>query len=90
VVNLLRGKKEEAAERFKHAIESGPVAHREIDTRRIYAEVGLTQQAADHLQHAFALDSSCAGFVAESPAFTPYLNEPALRVLLARYQPAPR
>jgi tetratricopeptide (TPR) repeat protein len=90
VVDLVRGKNQEAAEGFRHAIESGPVAHREIDTGRIYAEVGQAQQAAAHLQHAFELDSSCAGFVAESPEFRPYLNEPALRMLLARYQPAPR
>jgi len=90
VVSLVRGKKEEAAERFKRVIESGPVTHREIDIGRIYAEVGQAQQAAAHLQHAFELDSSCAGYVAESPAFAPYLNEPAFRALLARYQPAPR
>jgi ADP-ribosylglycohydrolase len=91
ILELVDGeKKKRHAERFRHAIESGPVAHREIDTGRIYAAVGLTQQAADHLQHALALDSSCAGFVAERPAFAPYRKEPAFRELLARYQPTPR
>ena len=84
-VLLLRGQAEEAAARFPAIIERGAVVVREIDTGRLYANVGRMQDAAAHLEHAFALDSSCARFVAQNPEFAAYRDDPAIRSLLSRY-----
>jgi predicted Zn-dependent protease len=84
-VVLLRGQAEEAAARFPAIIERGTVVVREIDTGRLYANVGRMQDAAAHLEHAFALDSSCARFVSQNPQFAAYRDDPALRSLLSRY-----
>jgi len=85
VISLLRGNPESAAKGFQAAIEAGPVNVREIDTARIYAQVGRMKDAVDHLQHAFALDSSCAVFVSENPVFAVYKNDPNLKALLTQY-----
>ncbi len=84
-VLLLRGQSEEAAARFPAIIERGAVVVREIDTARLYANVGRMQDAAAHLEHAFELDSSCARFVSQNPQFAAYRDDPALRSLLSRY-----
>jgi TolB-like protein/Tfp pilus assembly protein PilF/predicted Ser/Thr protein kinase len=84
-VLVLRGQADEAAARFPAIIERGPVVVREIDTARLYANVGRMQEAASHLEHAFALDSSCARFVAQNPQFAAYRDDPAVRPLLSRY-----
>jgi hypothetical protein len=51
---------EDAAAQFKPEIERGPLILREIDTGRLYANVGRMTEAAAHLQRAFAVDASCA------------------------------
>jgi TolB-like protein len=84
-VLVLRGQAEEAAARFPAIIERGAVVVREIDTTRLYANVGRMQDAAAHLERALALDSSCARFVAQNPQFAAYRDDPALRSLLSRY-----
>jgi tetratricopeptide (TPR) repeat protein len=84
-VLLLRGQAEEAAARFPAIIQRGAVVVREIDTGRLYANVGRMQDAAAHLEHALALDSSCARFVAQNPHFAAYQDDPAIRSLLSRY-----
>jgi serine/threonine protein kinase/tetratricopeptide (TPR) repeat protein len=86
-VTLLHGHVEEAAGQFKPVIARGPLTLREIDTGRLYANVGRMTDAAAHLQRAFAFDASCAVFVDESPAFAAYRNEPVLRTLLWKYLP---
>jgi TolB-like protein len=86
-VALLHGHLEDAAAQFKPVIERGPLILREIDTGRLYANVGRMTEAAAHLQRAFALDASCAAFVDESPAFAAYRNDPVLRTLLSTYVP---
>jgi len=77
---VLRGDAETAAAQFKPVIESGPAILREIDTGRIYAQVGRMRDAAAHLRHALALDASCAAFVSESPAFAKYRSVPSSRI----------
>jgi tetratricopeptide (TPR) repeat protein len=85
VLDLLRGRYENAAAKFPEVIAAGPVILREIDTGRIYAQVGRMKESTAHLQHAFELDPACATFVSWSPAFAPYRGDPALRDLLERY-----
>ena len=82
---LLRGQAEEAAARFPAIVERGAVTVREIDTARLYANVGRMQDAATHLEHALALDSSCARFVSQNPQFAAYRDDPSFRSLLSRY-----
>jgi predicted Zn-dependent protease len=84
-VRLLRGQVEEAAAQFPRIIERGAVIVREIDTGRLYADAGRLQDAAAHLERAFAMDASCARWVTQNPQFTKYLDDPAVRPLLARY-----
>ena len=85
VVDLLRGHLPDAAARFQKAIERGPLILREIDTGRIYSQVGRIKDAVPHLERAFAADASCAVFVEENPSFAPFRDDPALRALLNKY-----
>jgi hypothetical protein len=88
-VSLLRGHVDDAAARFQPIIARGPVTLREIDTGRMYAQVGRMKEAADHLQHAFTLDASCAAFVSQCPAFARYRGDPLLRAALSKYSFSP-
>jgi tetratricopeptide (TPR) repeat protein len=85
VLDLFRGRNDEAAAKFKEVIAAGPTILREIDTGRIYAQAGRIKESAEHLQHAFEQDPACATFVSWSPAFAPYREDPVLRDLIARY-----
>jgi serine/threonine-protein kinase len=84
-VRLLRGQAEEAAARFPPIIERGVVVVRELDTARLYGNVGRMADAAAHLERAFALDASCARFVSQNPQFAAHRDDPAIRPLLSRY-----
>ena len=84
-VDLLRGHLPEAVTRFEAVIERGPLTLTEIDTARIYSQVGRIKDAVPHLEHAFAADATCATFVEENTAFGPYRKDPALRALLNQY-----
>ena len=66
---------------FPPIIERGAVIVREIDTGRLYANVGRLQDAAVHLEHAFAMDPSCARCVAQNPEFAAYRDDPARSTL---------
>ena len=85
MVDLLRGHVADAAMRFQAVIDRGPLTMTEIDTGRIYSQVGRVRDAVPHLERAFAADATCAVYVEESPAFAPYLDDPALRALLNKY-----
>jgi hypothetical protein len=67
-------------------IQRGPLTLTEIDTARIYSQVGRFEEAARHLERAFTADATCATFVTNSPSFAPYRDRPALRVLLEKYR----
>lgn len=85
MVDLPRGHLADAATRFQAVIERGPLVLTEIDTARIYSQVGRIKDAVPHLERAFAADATCAVFAEESPAFAPYRDDPALRALLNKY-----
>ena len=84
-VDLLRGHLPEAVTRFEAVIERGPLTLTEIDTARIYSQVGRIKDAVPHLERAFSADATCAVFVEENAAFGPYRKDPALRALLNQY-----
>jgi predicted Zn-dependent protease len=85
MVDLLRGHLPDAAKRFQAVIERGSLTMTEIDTARIYSQVGRIKDAVPHLERAFVADATCAVFVEECPAFAAYRDDPALRALLNKY-----
>ncbi len=89
VVDLRRGDLENARRRFQAVVDRGLVTLTHIDTGRAYSQVGRMKDAVAHLEHAFAADAACPAFIATSPAFAPYREEPEFRALFARY-PATR
>lgn len=79
------GATHDAAEsRLAAAIERGPLNLREIDTGRLYGVIGDPRMAARHLERAFQADPSCVAFVAQSPAFAPFRDHPAIQEVIGK------
>ena len=82
---MLRGLHQAAADQFATIVRKPPQELRAVDTARIYAQVGQTAAAVRHLERAFSIDASCAGFVNENAAFARYRSEPLVAALLQKY-----
>ena len=83
---LLRGNRDAAQSRLAAAIERGPITLRSIDTARLYGLIGDPRTAARHLERAFRSDPSCVAFIAQSPAFAPFRNHPAIQDVISKHR----
>jgi hypothetical protein len=83
---LMRGNRIPAERRLAAAIERGPVILREIDTARLRGVIGDPREAARHLDRAFRADASCVTYVAQSPAFAPFRDHPAIQDVMSRHR----
>lgn len=81
-IDLLRGRLQRAAARFDAVIARGPRLSREIDTTRLYCQIGDFMTAAAHLRAACTADPACARFVEQCQAFAEYRGADAIAAAL--------
>lgn len=83
---MMGGNRDAAERRLAAVIERGPVSLREVDTARLYGLIGDPTTAARHLERALQADPSCAAFVAQSPAFAPFRDHPAIQDVISKHR----
>lgn len=84
-VELMRGNPM-AKNQLVAVIARGPTVLRHIDTARLYGLIDDLRTSAQHLDRAFQGDPSCVSFVAQSEAFAPFRNHPAIQEVVNKHR----